>query len=422
MAVASPVPNIPLTSVRRGRPFLVIGLGLFVVAGPTVAELPLKFLLKNHLHAGPTAMAGFFALAGVAWFLKPLAGMLSDSVPLWGTRRRGYLLASSVLAVALCVLLALVPKRYGPLLWTVAALNAMAVMISSVAGGLLVEAGQRGGMTGRLSALRQMIGGLAGVLAGPVGGYLATLAFGWTCAAGAMLFCVLIPVVAFGLPERRVGRIRGEVGANLRAQWGAMRQSRALWLAAAFLFLEQISPGFGTPLFYYQTNVLKFSPTFLGLLSLVTGVAGFVGIVLYGVLCGRVPLRGLLTGGIPLSALGSLLYLGYRSHGSALVIEGANTLLSIGVAVALTDLAARATPRGCEALGYSLLMGASNLAVSASDVLGSWLSEKHHVPLPDLIWINAVTSALPLLALPLLPRALLARPDGVVEERSVQAA
>lgn len=413
---ASPILEAaPQTPAQKRRLMIVIGLSLLLSNSVGVAGLPLQYLLKDHLHLGATAISGFFALAGIAWYGKPLAGMLSDSVPLWGTRRRHYLLLSSLVAVALWGLLYLVPHRYGPLLWTMAGINAMCVMLSSVAGGMIVEVGQRSGMTGRLSVLRQIIMGGAGMAAGPVGGFLAARAFGWTCATGAMLFLLLIPTVALLLPERRTATRDTAVAANLRAQFGAMRRCRPLWIAAAFVFLDQLSPGFGTPLFFYQTDTLKFSSQFIGNLGLVAGVAGLLGTLLYGVLCGRVPLSRLLAAGIVLSALGSLLYLGYHSHRAAIGIEAANAFLSVAVEIALMDLAARATPRGSEALCYSLLMSAFNLAAAVSDVFGSWLYDKQHLPLPDLIWINAVTSALPLLGLPLIPRALMAKPDGATK-------
>ena len=415
MATITPAPvldPVPLSPRQSRRLMLVIGLSLLLSNSVGLAALPLQYLLKDHLHLGALAISGFFALAGTAWYAKPLAGMLSDSVPLWGMRRRPYLLASSVVAVLLWGLLTVLPRRYGPILWTMAGINAMCVILSSVAGGMIVEAGQRSGLTGRLSVLRQMILGGAGLAAGPIGGFLAARAFGWTCATGAMLFLLLIPVVAGLLPEPRTAQRDTTVGANLRAQLAAMRRCRPLWIAVAFLFLDSLSPGFGQPLFFYQTDTLKFSSQFIGNLGLIAGLGGFAGILLYGALCARVPLNRLLVVGILGSALGSLLYLGYHSHGAAMGIEGANAFLSVAVQIALLDLAARATPRGSEALCYSLLMSALNLGGSVSNVFGSYLYEKQHVPLPDLIWINAITSALPLLALPLIPRALMAKPDG----------
>ena len=276
-----------------------------------------------------------------------------------------------------------------------AGVNAGCVILSSVAGGMIVEAGQRSGLTGRLSVLRTLVLGTAGLAAGPVGGLLAARAFGWTCATEAILFLLLIPAVAWLLPEPRATRHDSTALLDLRRQFGAMRWCRPLWIAAAFLFLDQLSPGFGTPLFFYQTNTLKFSSQFIGNLGLISGLDGVAGVVLYGVLCSRVPLNRMLAAGIVLSAAGSLLYLGYHTHRAALGIDAVNAFLSAGVGIALLDLAARATPRGSEALCYSLLMSAFNLGVSLANVSGSWLYEKQHVPLPDLIWINAITSALP---------------------------
>lgn len=414
---ASPVlDSAPLSRKQNRRLMLIIGLSLLLSNSVGLAGLPLQYLLKDRLHLGATAISGFFALAGVAWYAKPLAGMLSDSVPLWGTRRRFYLLFSSAVAVALWALLDLLPRRYGPILWTMAGINAMCVIVSSVAGGMIVEVGQRSGLTGRLSVLRQLILGGAGTLAGPIGGFLAARAFGWTCATGGMLFLLLIPTVAWLLPEPRTAKRDMTVGANLRAQFGAMRRCRPLWIAVAFLFLDSLSPGFGRPLFFYQTDTLKFSSQFIGNLGFIAGLAGFAGILLYGALCARVPLSRLLPVSIVASALGSLLYLGYHSHRAAIGIEAANSFLSVAIEIALMDLAARATPRGSEALCYSLLMSALNLGGSVSDVFGSWLYERQHVPLPDLIWINAVTSALPLLALRLIPPALTAQPDRAVNQ------
>jgi len=415
MAVAAAPPALdtpPLSRRQNRRLMLVLGLSLLLSNSTGLAILPLQYLLKDRMHLGATAIAGFFALAAAAWYAKPLAGMLSDSVPLWGTRRRSYLLGSSALVILLWGLLDVLPRRYGPILWAMAGVNAMCVILSSVAGGMIVEAGRRSGLTGRLSVLRTLVLGAAGLAAGPVGGFLAARAFGWTCATEAILFLLLIPAVAWLLPEPRAASRAGAALVDLRRQFGAMRRCRPLWIAAAFLFLDQLSPGFGMPLFFYQTETLKFSSQFIGNLGLIAGLGGVAGVVLYGVLCSRVPLNRMLAGGIVFSAAGSLLYLGYHSQRAALGIEAANAFLSAGVAIALLDLAARATPRGSEALCYSLLMSAANLGVSLANVSGSWLYEKQHVPLPNLIWINAVTSALPLLALPLIPRALMAHPDG----------
>ena len=139
--------------VSRRRMLAMIVTGLLVstfVSDSRHAKLPLQFLLKNHLHLGPTAMAAFFGLTSLAWYFKPVAGLLSDVVPLWGSRRRNYLVLSGLGAGLLWTTLAFVPRHYAPLVWTLVGANAFAVLASSVTGGLLVEvrASSRGGPDG----------------------------------------------------------------------------------------------------------------------------------------------------------------------------------------------------------------------------------------------------------------------------------
>ena len=104
---------------------MLIGAGVFAttLAQPAVLKLPLQYLLKSDLHVSRDAMAAFFAAGALAWYFKPLAGILSDSVPLFGTRRRHYLLLSGVAAGGLWLLIGLVPRTYAALLAAVIAMN-----------------------------------------------------------------------------------------------------------------------------------------------------------------------------------------------------------------------------------------------------------------------------------------------------------
>jgi hypothetical protein len=72
----------------------------------------------------------------------------------------------------------------------------------------------------------------------------------------------------------------------------------------------------------------------------------------------------------------------------------------------------RSTPPGCESLGFSLMMSARNFALGGSDVLGSWLIDSHGWVFHELVWLNAGTTALVLVFIPFLPRAVMSRRDG----------
>jgi len=61
-------------------------------AGAGIASQPIFFLLKDELHLSAAETAAFLATISIAWGIKPLYGLLSDFFPLFGYRRKSYLL------------------------------------------------------------------------------------------------------------------------------------------------------------------------------------------------------------------------------------------------------------------------------------------------------------------------------------------
>ena len=115
---------------------------------------------------------------------------------------------------------------------------------------------------------------------------------------------------------------------------------------------------------------------------------------------------------ISCTVISALLYLGYVSHSSAIVIEALGMLGYTLAQLPLFDLAARATPKGSEALGYSVMLAFGNLSNSASDVLGSFLFDAYKLTFQNLVWLNAGTTALVLCAIPFLPGFLVDKKEG----------
>jgi len=148
-----------------------------------LARLPLQNLLKNELHADRTANAAFFFWAGLAWYLKPFAGILTDAFPLFGSRRKSYILISATLAALSWLALIVTPHEYRALLFVVIVINTFMMITSTVVGGYMVETAQASSGSGRLTALRQFVQQACWIVNGPAAGYLASIAFGWTAAA-----------------------------------------------------------------------------------------------------------------------------------------------------------------------------------------------------------------------------------------------
>jgi hypothetical protein len=208
--------------------------------------------------------------------------------------------------------------------------------------------------------------------------------------------------------------VNRQVWAAAAVQLRHIARSRAMWLTSLLIFLVYLAPGLQTPLLYYQQDVLKLGARFMGILQLAQGAGVLGGSAVYVWLCRRWPLRFTLVGGILVNAAAALLYLGYRSATTALLIDTTVGFVGAIAILPLYDLAVRATPAGSESFGYALMMSVRTISVFViSDPLGSMLYGRFHLGFDKLVLVNAGSTAAVLLFVPFLPAVLLAGREGV---------
>ncbi len=395
--------NLPYLNVA-----LIVGCGIFVSTYAQTGVLglyPFRFLLKDKLHEGPLRVALFMQLANMPWNLKIISGIISDAVPLFGTRRRHYLMFSSLLAGLMWLAVAIVPPTFMPMVIMAMAMNVALVFVSTISGGILVEGGQTFGVTGKLSSVRVLAMNVAS-LGVPLGAVLAAYSLGISALTAAVPLFLLFFIALFMYKEKPAARPDPKAWQDIKKQLKIAVKAKSLWFAAGLLFLVQFAPGFQTPLMFYQTDTLHFSDKFIGLLTLIDAIAGAVGALFYVYFCRRFKLRELLYASVFFTGSLSLLYLGYDGKNSAIAIEAVYMLVVSLVQLPLYDLAARATPKGSEAVGYSVIMSVWNWGLFVSDLVGSALYQDYHVTFKNLVWLNAATTLLVLFAVPFLPKAL----------------
>jgi MFS family permease len=360
----------------------------------------ITFTLKQRFGYSATNVATLFSITTIPWLIKPLYGLLSDSVPLFGRRRQSYFLLTSGLAAAAGLTLGALrvhtPARIA-LLFTAMGLGL--AFTDVLADALMVENGKRLRLTGGFQAIQWASIYAASFAVGIGGGALTEsgelhLAF---------LLSALFPMISFVMAacfirEPRVGRQTGQFEAAWKAIRGSLR-SRDLWAVAGFILFWTFSPSLGTPLFYYQTDTLKFSQQFIGTLASLSAAGAVVGALAYGGLSRLVPLKWLLNVAIGLGVLSTLAYLGYEGYTSAIVIDVSTACISMLATLAFLDLAAKACPKQAEGTFFALLMSIDNAGVQGSQIIGGWLYDS--VGYTNLILIGAGFTALCWLIVPL---------------------
>lgn len=389
-----------------------------------LARLAISFFLKDELALGPAQVAALFGIAALPWVIKPLFGFLSDGLPLFGYKRRPYLVLSGLMGTAAWLSLATVV--HSALAATAAILlSSLSVAIGDVIVDSLVVERARGESLSKSGSLQSLTWG-----ASAVGGLITAYLSGWllqhlgTQAVFAITasFPLLVSAVAWLIVEEKVTtRLdTASVFNQIKQLRGAITQ-KAIWLPTAFIFIWQATPSADSAFFYFSTNELGFTPEFLGRVRLVTSIASLFGIWLFQRFLKNIPFRYLMgTTTVISSALGMTALLLVTHTNRTLGID--DHWFSLGDSLILTVmgqitfmpiliLSARLCPEGVEATLFALLMSIFNMAGLVSHELGALLThflgvtESNFDQLWLLIVITNVSSLLPLPFLGWLPAA-----------------
>jgi MFS family permease len=377
-----------------------------------VARIPFQNLLKNSLGVGRTANAAFFFWIGLPWYFKPVVGVFTDAFPLFGSRRKSYILVNTVLATIAWFGLLLAPVKYGPLLWFTIVIDFFMVIVSTVLGAYMVEVGQATSGTGRITAIRQLTYWFTMMANGPVGGFLATLAFSATIYFCGGIMFMIFPVALFLLREQRRKTDPQLLLQNARQQMINIGTAGTMWATAGLMALFYIAPGFQTALFYRQQDFLHMSTEGIGSLLFLQGVGGLLATAVYGFSCRRLNLRNLLLICLTAATVVDLGYVLYSTIPRARIIDFSWGFGFALAECALMDLAVRSTPKGSEGMGFSLMISVRNFALFGTDAFGSWLMDRFHIQFNSLIVSNAVTTAIAIPLVLLLPLYLVGRKDA----------
>ncbi len=364
---------------------------------------PLTNFLKTHGWS-PLEVTAYFGALNFPWVIKPVFGLVSDFLPLFGYRRTSYLILASALAAVGYAGIALLDRPAEFALFLLLTSYAMATA-STLCGALLAENGR----TFRQSSLfvgQQWLWFYAAIMASALlGGELVEhLPAASALKAGAAIAAVAPAAVLRATPLlRREARSRPSRRQFAETWQGitAAVTSRRLWLVAAFLFLYAFAPGFGTPLYYYMTDTLRFSQAYIGVLGTIAA-AGWIA----GALVHRLFMRGMATApllylSVGLGTLSAASFLLLSNEVTAAIVNFANGFAQMIATIASLSLAARHCPPRAEGFAFAGLMSISNLADVFSINVGAFLYEHaFDARLGPLIVVSAATTALAALLVP----------------------
>ena len=415
----------------------------FVQGAMAISQLAVSFFLKDDLGLSPTEVASMVGITMLPWTIKPLYGLISDGFPVFGYRRRPYLLLSSLLGIFAWTSMGLwVATPF----WAIAmiAIGSLSLAFSdAITDALIVQRArlEPEGDAGSLQSFSWMVSSIGAIASAYLSGYFlehfgARFVFGITA-----VLPLLVGIAAFAIADPPMSTIfiaavdplannaetvtlsrNSQRWMSLKLNILQLRQAftnKAIWLPAAFLFLWQATPSADTAFFYFTTNELNFNPEFLGTIRFFASWAGLLGVWLFQRFFKGVPTRKIFLWTTIVSTLLGLTSLLLVTHlNRSLGIDdrwfslGDSLILTIAGRIAFMPvlvLAARLCPEGIEATLFALLMSVINISALCSFQLGAGLTyllgvtESNFDHLWILILIANLTSLLPLPLLNWLP-------------------
>ena len=385
-----------------GLVYVVEGIGQ---TGGLIAQ-PLNYYLKQTFGWTPVQVTAYLTILNLPWIIKPIYGIVSDFLPLFGYRRKAYLvIANAAAAGAYCWVTQITQPSE---LIFVLLLTAYAMAISStLCGALLVENGQRLGASDAFVNQQWLWFNIAALASGFIGGQLVERLSPAAALHAAAAIIVVAPLavvstVWFLISEPRSRIDLPEMKKTFTSLLAAFTL-RELWFVGAFLFLYYLSPGLGTPLYYHMTDDLKFSQEYIGILGSISSAGWIAGALLYRRFFKGITARTLLNLSILFGTLTTAAFLLLWDEAAAAVINFFSGLAGMIAFVATLTLAADYCPQRAEGFAFAALMSITNFSGALSDNIGSFLYEHlFNRNLDPLILVSAASTALAFAFVPML--------------------
>ncbi len=407
---------------------LIAILTVYLVQGILgLTRLAMSFFLKDELGLTPAQVAAFVGIGVLPWTIKPLFGFISDGLPIFGYRRRPYLVLSGILGAISWVSMATIVHTPS-VAALVLILTSLSSAVSDVIADSLVVERARGESQAKAGSLQSLCWGtvaFGGLITAYLSGILLQYFTTKTVFLLTALFPLIVSAVAWLIPESPVDQTVENNSKSFSTVKHQIRQLRkavtqkSIWLPTAFLFIWLATPNAESAFFFFTTNELHFEPEFLGRVRLVTSLASIIGIWIFQRFLKTVSFRIIFGWCAVISAVLGMTMLVLVTHANrTLGIDdhwfsiGDSLILTVMGEIAFMPvlvLAARLCPPGVEATLFALIMSVRNLAGLVSYELGAllmhWLgiTETNFNAMWLLVIITNLSKLLPLVFLNWLP-------------------
>lgn len=316
------------------------------------------------------------SIVSIPWFLKILYGAISDTFPIFGLRRKPYLVICAILSSLGWFLLSILPPAEKLLILSMTIANLGLAATDVITDGLVVEYSRKGSAQ-TYQAVAWGGRSLGSIASGFTGGILAAK----ISAQSVFMITAILPLIslvaALFLREKpwKAKIKKKNIFTPIVKSFKYIIQGELKWFVL-FLLLLSSSVAIGTPLFFYMREILKFDEIFLGVLNSITWFGAIIGCYVFINSFRKVPLHQTLYWAVIIGFFNILMTLAIFNHASAFAISFLLGVLGYMVLLPVfSSSASLAHATGVESSLFAILMSLFNLGQALASFLGGILFE-----------------------------------------------
>jgi MFS family permease len=357
--------------LKHSRDIAILsGIVYFIQGAMGVTGVALPLYLRS-LKWSISEIAAVSSIAAFPWVIKIIYGLLSDSYPLFGYRRKSYLILFSLCSVIGWASLVVMPGEKAWILGAMILANLGFAATDVITDGLIVEHSNE-----FTSPIYQSIAwgsrSMGSVVSGFTGGWLAQHWDPRNVFMLAMVLPIMTSFIALWILEKRVEH------PIFQSPWGTVvATGKLMWtsnirLFCVILFGVSISAAFGTPYFFYLKESLGFSSTFLGMLASIGWFGAMIGSFIYAKLLRKVSPKVTLRWAIVVNSVNIFSCLLIQNQTTAFVLVFLGGVMGCLVMLPIMSSAAALTHHsGVEGTLFAVLMSIFNLGQISFGLLGA---------------------------------------------------
>lgn len=340
-----------------------------------ISSQSLYYLCRESWNLSATMLGGLAFVTAIAWYIKPLFGVITDCFPLKRYRAKYYLYINYIFLIVAGLYIVVFGFNLVSMILILTLMN-IAIAFNDVANDtIMVKLEQQYNLKGRIQAVQWMSLGFAGLIVSLLGAWIAQTfpePLNYKLAYGIWLILPVLTFVylKFGYKEEKITERKslGQMKLNI-----AKLKDKAFLIGVLFVAFLRFSPSFGTALMIQMREHMGIEKMFMGWLGATGTVLGLLGYFLYYWKAHKYPMKSLLYFTVIFSALANLCYLYIPTKWHILGYSVAFGAIDGICFLTVLAFMAQIIPKGCEGLFYALITSINNFSGHLGGVLGGFI-------------------------------------------------